>query len=187
MSLTLHTVDTAPAAARPALQAIVESYGFLPNLAAVFAESPATLGTLLTIMKNFDAAEMTLSRLERQVVLLAASVQNNCEYCTAAHGMLAHMAGLDRVEVEKLQTGRALGAPRLQALRQFVQIVVEERGWVPADAVSSFIAAGFSRAQVLEVVLGIALKTLTNYVNHMAKPPVNQQFAAFLPRVEAPV
>lgn len=184
MSFALHTVDTAPAAARPALQAVVERYGFLPNLAAVFAESPAVLGSLLTLMQNFDGPEMALSRLERQVVLLAASVQNRCEYCTAAHGMLAHMAGLDRAEVRNLQTGRPLGDARLQVLRSFVQAFVEKRGWVPDEAVDRLLASGFGRDQVLEIALGVALKTLTNYVNHMAKPPVNPQFAAFLPQME---
>lgn len=104
MSFQVHTIESAPLDAREALSMIVQSYGFLPNLAAVFAESPATLTGLLGFMSAYDAKEMTLSPVERQVVLLAVSVANRCEYCTAAHGMLANMHGLDRAEVSHLQS-----------------------------------------------------------------------------------
>ncbi len=182
MNFQIHTPDTAPAEARETLGTIARSYGFVPNLAAAVAESPATLDGLLGFMSAYDAAGMTLSPVERQVVLVAVSVANKCEYCTAAHSMLAGMAGLTRPEIDNLQEGRPLGDARLEVLRRFVETVVAERGFVSEAALEAFIAAGFTKAQVLEVVFGVALKTLTNYANHIAKPPVNKQFAAFLPK-----
>lgn len=181
MPFQIHTVETAPAAAREALGKLVESYGFLPNLAGVIAESPAALNGLLGFMRAYDAKEMTLSPLERQIVLLTVSVRNRCAYCAAAHGMMANMNGLDRREVETLQQGGHLRDARLNALRRFAEAVLEKRGSADAADLGSFFAAGFTQAQVLEVVSGIALKTLTNYVNHIANPPVNPQFASFLP------
>lgn len=181
MGFQVHTLESAPAGSRETMAKIAEKYGFVPNLAAVFAESPGTLNALLGLLGAYDAEEIGLSPLERQVVLLATSVQNECEYCTAGHSMLAGMCGLDRGEVENLQEGRRLGDPRLEVLRQFTEAVVEKRGHASEDDIRKFLGVGFTRAQVLEVVLGVALKTLTNYVNHIAKPPVNEQFHAYLP------
>lgn len=181
MQFPIHTTETAPEAARQTLAAIQKNYGFLPNLAGAFATSPPVLSALLGLISAFDHAEMTLSALERQVVLLAASAKNGCEYCMSAHGMLAHKAGLSKEDVRRLQRGLPLPDGRLQALRQLVDDVVEQRGWVAPGKLHTFAAAGYTEAQVLEVVLGVALKTLTNYVNHIAKPPVNAEFAAYSP------
>ncbi|MCI0518442.1 MAG: carboxymuconolactone decarboxylase family protein [Woeseiaceae bacterium] len=182
MEFQVHSENTAPSASQETLARIVERYGFIPNLAGVFAESPGAFNGLLGAMTAYDAPDITLSMLERQVVLLAVSAKNRCEYCTAAHSMLASMNGLDRAGVNSLQQGRPLGDKKLEALRTFAEKLVEKRGWVPKAEVDEFIATGFTKAQVLEVVFGVALKTLTNYANHIANPPVNEQFAAFLPK-----
>ncbi len=182
MTFQIHTPETAPAEAQETLGTIARNYGFVPNLAAAVAESPATLNGLLGLMSAFDAEEMTLTPVERQVVLVAVSVPNKCEYCTAAHSMLAGMAGLTRPEIDHLQEGRPLGDARLEVLRRFAETVVAERGFVSEAALEAFVAAGFTKAQVLEVVFGVALKTLTNYANHIVNSPVNKQFAAFLPK-----
>jgi len=181
MTFPVHTLETAPVGARDALGRVVQSYGFVPNLAGALAESPATLHGLLGAMGAFEAKEMTLSPVERQVVLLAASVTNRCRYCAAAHGMLAHKNGLDRGDVDGLQQGRPLGNGKLEALRRFAEAVVDKRGRASEGDLEMFLGAGFTKAQVYEVIFGVALKTLTNYANHIAKPRVNDQFAAFLP------
>lgn len=181
MQFPIHDLKTAPEQSRPVLEAIIKNYGFLPNLAGGFATSPAVLGALLGLISAFDNDSMTLSPLERQVVLLSASAQNECEYCMAAHGMLAHNAGLDTEDVRAAQQRQHISDDRLEALRRFAGCVVEMRGWVPDVEIDSFMSAGFTQAQVLEVVLGVALKTLTNYVNHIVKPAVNPQFAKFAP------
>jgi len=181
MDFQLHTVDTAPPGSRPVLQAVKERYGFIPNLAAVFAESPGTFNALLGVLKAYDDEALTLSLLERQVVLLSVSVENRCDYCTAAHSLLAHSLGLSRENVDALQTGEPLDDTRLEALRRFATRVVADRGVIKESSLQAFIDAGFTKGQVLEVVLGVSLKTLTNYANHIANPPVNDQFKAFLP------
>ena len=181
MTFQVHTVDTAPIDSQPALQAIEERYGFVPNLAAVFAESPGAFNALLGALKAYDDESLTLTPVERQVVLLSVSVENRCDYCTAAHSMLAHSLGLDREEIGALQQGGAISDPKLEALRRFTHDLVVGRGVVGESALAGFLDAGFTRAQVFEVILGVSLKTLTNYANHVANPPVNEQFKAFLP------
>ena len=181
MPFQIHTLETAPEASRPALGKLVQNYGFLPNLAGVFAESPGALNGLLGFMGAFESQEMTLAPLERQIVLLTVAVWNKCAYCAAAHGMMANMCGLERGEVDALQQGRPLREGRLEALRRFTEAVLEKKGWTKDVDLAAFLGAGFSKAQIFEVLFGIALKTFTNYANHISKPPVNTQFAGFLP------
>lgn len=182
MTFPIHTPDTAPPGARPGLERAMARYGFIPNLVGVFAEAPAALTGLLDATEAFDDLPLTLTAAERQVVLLATSVRNRCEYCTAAHGMLATMAGIDRAAVDDLQQGRPLADTRLDALRHLAEVLVDRRGWLAEADLDRFAAAGFGEAQVFEVILGVSLKTLTNYANHVAKPKVNAEFAAFLPK-----
>ena len=181
MPFPIHTIETAPQEAKETLAKFVQNFGFLPNIAGAFAESPASLNGLFGLMGAYSAAEMTLSPVERQIVLLAASALNKCEYCTAAHSTIAGSRGVSRTEIENLQGGRPLADAKLESLRRFTEIIVEQRGWASDAELKDFFAAGFTRAQVFEVVFGVALKTLTNYANHIAKPPVNEQFAAFIP------
>ena len=178
----MHTIETAPQGSRSALEAIRQRYGFIPNLAAVFAESAGTFSALLGVLKAYDDASLTLTPLERQIVLLTVSAENRCEYCTAAHSMLAHSLGLSRPEIEALQQARPLKDSQHELLRAFTRELVLKRGFADEMSLTRFLAGGFTRAQVLEVILGISLKTLTNYANHVAKPPVNDAFAEFRPQ-----
>ena len=95
--------------------------------------------------------------------------------------MLAHSLGLSRDNVSALQRSCALDTSRLEALRRFTAHVVAARGFAEESELQAFLDSGYTQAQVLEVVLGISLKTLTNYANHIANPPVNDQFKMFLP------
>ena len=184
MPFPIHTLETAPQGSRESLAKFTENFGFLPYIAGAFAESPASLNGLLVFMSAFGAKEMSLSPVERQIVLLAASALNRCEYCTAAHSMIASGRGVSRAEIKNLQGGLPLEDHKLEALRRFTETIVEQRGWASDVDLKSFFEAGFTKAQVFEVIFGVALKTLTNYANHVAKTPVNEQFADFIPNWE---
>ncbi len=181
MRFETHTVESAPAASSDALGAIAEKYGFVPNLAGVFATSPGALEGLLALLGSYDGPNLKLNPIERQVVLLAVSVYNRCEYCTAAHSMVASGLGLEREQIDRLQNGGSLSDARLEALRQFATSIAQTRGRPAAGELERFAAAGFDEGDVLEVILGVAVKTLTNYANHIAQVEVNEQFAGFLP------
>lgn len=146
----------------------------IPNLLGILAESPAALQGYLLTAQQFEKSSLSLS--ERQVVLLTASVENGCEYCVAAHSMAARRQGLSPEVIESLRDGTPLDDPRLEAVRAFTQSLVRHRGWAE-PAAEQFARAGFTNAQVLEVVLGVAQKTLSNYVNHLAHTPLDLAFA----------
>ena len=170
-TFTLHTVETAPEGSKDQLAATEAAWKFIPNLHRTLAESPVTLQAYDTL---FDlVGKSGFSPAEQQVAYLAINVFNECEYCTSGHSVLARMAGLDADGIAALREGRPLADARLQALRVFAEAVVRERGFVGDAAVDDFLAAGFSRAQVLEVVLIAATKTISNYVNHITHTPLD--------------
>jgi uncharacterized peroxidase-related enzyme len=175
-AFAVHTLETAPSAARPALEGLKKGLGFVPNLYAVMADAPPVLDAALALAKGFDATSLTPT--ERQVVLLTTSSLNECAYCMAAHTAIAGMQKVPGEVVQALRGGSPLPDARLEALRAFAQAVVTERGRVPEDVLAAFLAAGFTRTQALEVLLGVAQKTLTNYVNHLADTPLDAGFRA---------
>ena len=166
---TLHATDTAPIASRPILENIEGAWGAVPNLHRLLAESPPTLETYGTAFAAFESS--SFSPLERQVVYLAVSVANDCDYCTRAHGRLARAAGLDADSVAIVEARDPLVDARLEALRHYADAVVERRGRVTPEDTAAFLAAGFTQAQVLEIILAVAVKTLSNYVDHVAGVP----------------
>jgi uncharacterized peroxidase-related enzyme len=173
----VHTIETAPPASRPLLEGIRRSFGFVPNLFGVFAESPAALGGGLAIYEAFSTS--SLSRAEQQIVMLAASEANDCEYCVAAHSTLAkRMAKVDPALVDAVRDRAPLSDARLDALTRFTRRIVEQRGRLADAEVDAFLDAGYTRAQVLEVLLGVGMKTFNNYVDHLAHTPLNDRFKA---------
>lgn len=170
----LHDADSAPGKSPELLRAVGEKYGFTPNLFRILAESPAALEGYLSLSQIFGASSLT--PLEQQTVLLTASFENECDYCMAAHSTVAEMSGAPGEILAALRSGAPLPDPRLEALRRFTAAVVQRRGWVSESDVAAFLEAGFSRGQMLEVILGVALKTLSNYTNHLARTPVDAAF-----------
>lgn len=174
---TAHTAETAPAASRPLLEGLGRSLGFVPNLFGVFAESPAALRGGLAIYEAFMSS--SLSPAEQQIVMLAVSEANDCEYCVAAHSTLAkRFVKVDPAVVDAVRRRAPLADARLDALAVFTRKVVEQRGWLSGGEVDEFLSAGYTRAQVMEVLLGVGMKTFNNYVDHIAHTPLNDQFKA---------
>jgi AhpD family alkylhydroperoxidase len=175
-SYPVHTIEAAPAASRPLLEQAQAAYGVVPNLLAVLSSAPPVLEAYLTLQKLFAAS--SLSSVEQQVVLLTVSTDNACTYCVAAHTLMAGTQGVDPVVLEAIRSSNSLGDPRLEALRAFTQAVVSSRGWPPQDVLDGFLDAGYGEVQVLEVVLGVAFKTLSNYTNHLTGTPLDPMFEA---------
>ena len=173
----IHSILTANTTAKPLLEGSLEKYGFVPNLHGGLAEAPATLKAYIELTALFD--QTSFSPTERQVILLTISVENHCTYCVAAHSMIAkHMAKADPAIVEALRNGKPLPDSQLDALAGFTRAVVKNRGLVCGQTLDKFITAGYSRAQVLEVLLGVAFKTLSNYTNHIIHAPLDTAFQA---------
>ncbi len=170
-SFPLHNAASAPEAARPILEATKAAFGMLPNLHAVLAEAPAALEGYAALWSIFEKASFTPA--ERQVVYLTSNYENACGYCMAGHSVLAKGAGLPAAAIAAIRDGREIADPRLEALRAFTAKVVVNRGWVSEADVAAFLAAGFGRRQVLEVILGVAVKVISNYTNHVADTPLD--------------
>jgi len=166
-----HDMDSAPEAARPWLEKAETEFGFIPNILRVQAEAPAALAGYMTLSGQF--AESSFSAAEQQIVLLAISFVNRCDYCMAAHSMIARMNGVSEPVVAALRAGEPLPDSRLEALRHFAALMTTERGHVSQGELERFLAAAFTRAQALEVILAIAQKTLSNYTNHIAETPLD--------------
>ena len=171
----VHTPDTAPEAARTTLAGIEKKYGFVPSLMGVFAENPATLQAYIQLGDQFS--KTGLSALEQQIVTITASVENECHFCVAAHSTISEGNGLDMEVIAAVREDRPIADARLEALRQFTKKMVVQRGFVSDADVDAFLSAGYARSAVLAVVTGLALKVLSNYTNHVAETPVNEQFA----------
>ncbi|MCC5790166.1 MAG: carboxymuconolactone decarboxylase family protein [Opitutales bacterium] len=176
MQFNQHSKETAPEASVPVLQQTEKAYGFALNLFGVLAESPAALSAYVQINGLLEEHSV-LSAEERQVVMLTVSETNNCEYCVAAHCVVAEMSGLPEETIEKLRSGQAPSAPKQAALFHFAKSVNEHRGWVPETDQQAFLEAGFSTRHVLDVITILALKTLSNYTNHLAEPELDEAFA----------
>ncbi|MCI0748930.1 MAG: carboxymuconolactone decarboxylase family protein [Nevskiales bacterium] len=176
-AFTLHTPASAPEAAKTILEDAQKRFGFVPNLYAGLAESPAAFKGYLGLGTAFS--ETQLSQLEQNVVWLAVSVANQCEFCVAAHSFIAKMmAKADPALVVALREEGKLPDPKLNALAQFTRAVVHQRGWIETAQIESFLAAGYTKANVLDVILGVAMKTLSNYANHVMQTPLNDAFAS---------
>lgn len=173
----IHTILTAPVSAQPLLEGALKKYGFVPNLQGGLAEVPAALQAYIELTALFD--QTSLSPTERQVVLLAVSAENHCSYCVAAHSMIAKkMIKVDPAIVNAIRNLQPLPDPKLDALTNFTRNVVKNRGVVCPQVFNEFITAGYSRAQALEVVLGVTLKTLSNYSNHIIETSLDTVFQA---------
>lgn len=174
---TIHTIDTAPERAGAGLRAAQQKLGFIPNLMAVLAESPAALEGYQAVQGAL--ATSSLSTAEQHFVALAVSVANGCIYCVPAYSMMAAKSDAPQQAVDAVRDGQPIDDGRLSALRHFTQAVVEKRGRVAEEEVKTFLAAGFTKAQVLEVILAAAFKLISNYTNHVADIPLDEAFQPY--------
>ena len=174
--LSIHTPETAPEASKPFLEASKKRFGFSPNILGALAESPAALEGYISLATLFSGTSFTAT--ERQIVSIAASAKNGCAYCVAAHSTMAAGDKVAEDVIAALRDGEPIADARLEALRRFTEILVEKRGWAGDQEVQAFINAGYSRQQVIEVLLGITQKTLSNYINHLADTPLDDAFAS---------
>ncbi|MGB5832987.1 MAG: carboxymuconolactone decarboxylase family protein [Thiohalocapsa sp.] len=169
-----HSPETAPDGALPVFEASRKTFGMVPNLFRTMAEAPALLEGYWELNRIFSGS--SLSPVEQQVVLIAASVTSGCTYCVGVQSALADMGGIPTEVTDALRSGQPAPDARLEALRRFTQTLVEAQGWVPDQEVQAFIDSGYDRSQVLEVVLGVGLKTLSNYTNHLAATKLDIAF-----------
>lgn len=175
---TIHTPETAPEKSRPLLEDSRKAFGRVPGLHATMAEAPALLDGYKHLHRLF-AEETSFDKDELTVVWQTINVEHECHYCVPAHTGIAKMMKVDDAISNALRDETPLPGDRLEALRTFTLQVVRQRGIVSDEDVQTFLDAGFTKRQVLEVVLGVAQKVMSNYTNHLARTPVDTPMQAF--------
>jgi uncharacterized peroxidase-related enzyme len=161
-------------AARETLDAVRDRVGFVPILFASLARQPGVVESFVALDDAFSAT--TLSPVERQVVLLTASVENNGVYCVAGHSLFGRSIGVPEQAIEAIRSDSDVDDPRLAALRTFVAKLVRNRGHVESGDIEQLTTAGYSRHQMLEIIMGVTLKTFSNFVDSAMKLPLDAAF-----------
>lgn len=178
MTFPSHDLNSAPEASKPLLENSQKAFGRLPGLHKVLAESPQAYEGYQLLHKlftdtDFDADELT-------VVWQAINVEHGCHYCVPAHTGIAKMMKVSDEIIDALRNETPLESAKLEALRTFTVQMVRERGNVSEDQMNAFFNAGYSHRAVLDVILGLAQKTMSNYINHVAQTPVDEVFHPLL-------
>lgn len=159
------TIDAAPAASQPLLEAVKKQIGSAPNLFRIVSTSPAALEGYLSF--NGALAKGKLPAATRERIALAVAQINGCGYCLSAHSYLGkHIAKLDDVELAANRKGRSHDA-KANAAVSFAAKIAQLRGAVDAGDVEAVRGAGYSDEQIVEIIAHVALNTLTNYVNEV--------------------
>ncbi len=177
VDFTFHTAETAPEAAKGRLEIAQKSMGFVPALWAAQAEAPALLEGYQTLSAIFDKSSFDAT--ERQVVMMTANFDHSCTFCMATHSWLSKIQGVSADVIEALRNDAPFANSKHEALRQFTRAVLKGRGQVSDSETNDFLSAGYTNQQILEVILGISLKVMSNYTNRFAKTPLNDALKSF--------
>ena len=170
----IHTLDTAPADSKPHLLALKQAVGMIPNLAAGMAESPGLIEGFLAVRELY--AKGTFTGAEIQALSLTAALENDCGWCMAFHTAMARKEGVSSPDIDALRDGRTPSDAKLAALTEFAREMVRTRGAVSQATLQRFLDAGYTRAQALEVILGMAFSLMANYAGHIVNPALDAPF-----------
>ncbi|MEU9759008.1 carboxymuconolactone decarboxylase family protein [Streptomyces sp. NPDC047985] len=177
MTFTRHDVSSAPEQSRPIVENTAKGFGFLPAPVAMMAESPELLEAFMTGNGLFN--KTSLSQLEREVFILTMATTVECHYCVAMHSSILTRSKADPSLIEALRARKSLDDPKLETMRVFTLAVMEGHGHVEPETMEAFLAAGYTRRNALEVVLGLGVYTISTYANRMTGAPVDEPFKAF--------
>jgi alkylhydroperoxidase family enzyme len=175
-TLKIHNIETAPEGSKTLLEKSQKGFGMIPGLHGVLAESPQIFEAYQTLHQLFT--ETSFNAEELTVVWQTINVEHECHYCVPAHTGIAKMMKVDVAITEALRNETPLANPKLEALRTLTLIITRNRGHVSQEELNVFYAAGYGEQQVLEIILGLSQKVISNYTNHIANTPVDAPFKA---------
>jgi len=173
----IHSIASAPEKSKPALEQLQKAFGVLPNLPAVIANSPKLINSLVPLFQQVHNPGLT--EPENQIVLLTDAVTNSSTYAVAFHTALALQQGISSKEIDAIRERRLPTDKRFAALSTLAKTLIEKRGHLSERELDSFIAAGFTKEQILEVVAIVAASTITNYAGTIANPPLEEPFRQY--------
>ncbi|RZF90095.1 carboxymuconolactone decarboxylase family protein [Pseudoalteromonas sp. N1230-9] len=176
-NFTLHTKDTAPDEAKSLLDNSVSAFGMIPNLHAVMAEAPTLLEGYQVLHELFQKTSFTAEELT--VVWQTINVEHDCHYCVPAHSAIAASMKVDQAIVDALVNKTPLASAKLEILRGTTLAMTRNRGVIDKEQLDAFFDAGYSNQQLLEIVLGLSQKVMSNYTNHLANTEIDEPFKKF--------
>ena len=165
--------STAPAASKDLLNAIQKKLGMVPNLFKTLAHSPAVLQSY--VRQSEALAGGSLSPALREQIALVTAGTNGCDYCASAHTLMGKGAGLKQEEMANNLRGSADNA-KTQAALDFAKAIVLNRGHVTDDEIKAVRGAGYSEAELVEIIAHVSANLFTNYFNHIAKTVIDFPF-----------
>ena len=174
-TLKVYNIDSAPKESKHALEEVNRRYGQIPNLWGTLANSPALLNGYMALNQQWERSSLTAR--EREFVFLSASVANQCPYC-----MAGYTAGLKHMNVggdiiRQVLNNDTVGDPKLNALVTLVKEIVNNRGFLTDPVRDAFLAAGYQENIILEILIGVAMKTMANYVDHLFPIPIDEKYS----------
>ena len=172
----VHTIDSAPEGAKPALRDLNAAFGMVPNLIGAMATSPVLINSLVGLFGRVHGGSFTEAQV--QAVLLTDAVTNASAWAVAFHTTLALKEGLDPADVEAIRAGRSPKDAKLGALSTLARTLIEKRGRIADRDREAFLAVGFGKDHLLEVIAAVAASTITNYTGNVTNPPLEAPFQA---------
>lgn len=176
-SFTIYNANNATPSSGAALTAVAEMIGFVPNVFGVIAESAPALKAFVAL--NSEFSESSFDATSREIIQTAASVENACTYCVAGHTAFAETQDVSADILDAIRNNQPIPDSKLEALNQFTRSVVRSRGNIPEKEVETFLNSGYTHAQVLEVILGICVKTFSNLANNVIGIPLDDEFVDY--------
>lgn len=173
----IHTMETASAESKPLLEMSIKKMGRIPNLHAVLAESPGLLEAYKKLHHWFENS--SFNKEEITVVWQSINVEHECSYCVPAHTAVANMMKVDPAITQALRNETELPTEKLEVLRDTTLAIVRNRGHITDNERQRFFAQGYGNRQLLDIILGLSQKIISNYVNHIAETPLDKGFAKF--------
>lgn len=176
MKLPNVDLDHATPEAREVLEGARKQVGRLPNMYMVMANAPALLETYLYGYDRFRKSSHFTS-VEQEVVFVTLSRENTCEYCTSVHSFIAdHMSKVPPEVTNAIRNDQVIADPKLQALRVFTRVMHDTRGRPSEADAEAFFAGGYEEKHLLDVILALSVKTISNYANHVFDTPLDEAF-----------
>ncbi|MDH6230263.1 alkylhydroperoxidase family enzyme [Mesorhizobium soli] len=175
-SFPVLTLETAPERSKPALRQLQSAFGLIPNIAGAMATSPVLVNSLVGLFGNVHGGSFTEAQV--QIVLLTDAVTNRSAWAVAFHTTLALKEGIDPADVQAIREGRLPKDSKYAALSGLAKTMIEKRGHLNDEDINRFLAAGFGKDHLLEVIAAVAASTITNYTGSITKPPLEAPFQA---------
>lgn len=154
-----------------------KSLGFIPNMYQKMGHNPALLDAYIYAYNSFRS-NSGFNSVEQEVVFLSVAFENNCEYCMAAHSFIGdNMTNVPKEITNAIRENKKIPDTKLAALSKLTRLLVINRGKASDNEIKGFIAVGYSESHILAIIAGIAIKTMSNYSNHLTNPEVDSTFS----------